>query len=87
MTHWILTDRAASITELKANPMATVESAEGEPIAILNRNHPAFYCVPAHLYETMMEVLENNELAGLVREREGQERIRTSIDELRARLL
>ena len=38
MTHQILTDVAASISELKANPMKVVASGEGLPIAVLNRN-------------------------------------------------
>ena len=31
------------------NPMATVNAGDGYPVAILNRNEPAFYCVPAEL--------------------------------------
>ena len=51
MTHPILADRAASISQLKANPMKVVASGQGMPIAVLNRNAPAFYCVPAAAYE------------------------------------
>lgn len=47
------------ITELKTNPMKTVETASGEAIAILNRNKPAFYCVPADAYEEMVELLDD----------------------------
>ena len=45
MTELILSNITASITELKTNPMKTVETASGEAIAILNRNKPAFYCL------------------------------------------
>jgi antitoxin StbD len=72
----------ASITELKTNPMQMVEAAGGEAIAILNRNKPAFYCVPATLYEEMMEMLEDAELAAIVRARENEPRIKVSLDEL-----
>ena len=48
MTHQILTEVAASISELKANPMKVVASEEGMPIAVLNRNEPVFYCVPQY---------------------------------------
>ena len=58
----ILADVAASITELKANPMKVASSAYGDPVAILNRNEPAFYCVPAEIYEKMMDRLEDLEL-------------------------
>ena len=69
MSSLVLTGITASVSELKKNPMATVESAEGFPIAILNRNKPAFYCVPAHLYERLMDALEDQELVKIVHDR------------------
>ncbi|MEB7891726.1 type II toxin-antitoxin system Phd/YefM family antitoxin [Hafnia alvei] len=68
----ILSTTTASITELKTNPMATVNSGDGYPVAILNRNQPAFYCVPAKLYEQMLEFIDDQELANLVKERSEQ---------------
>lgn len=62
LTHNILTDVSAGITQLKANPMGVIEEGKGAPIAILNRNKPAFYAVPVALYEQMVEELENVEL-------------------------
>lgn len=56
----ILTNTVASITELKINPMATVKAAGGEAIAILNRNEPAFYCVPAKLYADLLDQIGGN---------------------------
>jgi len=50
----ILADVAASITEVKANPMKVATNAYGEPVALLNRNKAAFYCVPAKASEMMM---------------------------------
>ncbi|ETS30936.1 hypothetical protein PTE_02882 [Photorhabdus khanii NC19] len=50
MAYQILTNVAASITDLKRNPMGTYLQGEGEAIAILNRNEPAFYCVPPELF-------------------------------------
>ena len=82
MTYQILTEVAASISELKANPMKVVASGNGMPIAVLNRNEPAFYCVPAAAYEAMMELLDNVELLKLVKERQNEESIRISIDDL-----
>ncbi len=55
----------ASVSELKKNPMATVASGDGAAIAILNRNTPVFYCVPADEYAAIMERLENAELNAL----------------------
>ncbi|WP_394172357.1 type II toxin-antitoxin system Phd/YefM family antitoxin [Thalassotalea litorea] len=82
MTTRILTEIAASITELKSNPMKVVSSAHGEPIAVLNRNEPAFYCVPAKTYEAMLEKLEDLELLALAEERQNEPSISVNIDDL-----
>lgn len=72
----------ASITELKKSPMDTVLAGNGEAVAILNRNTPAFYCIPADLYEAMLEQLEDLELNQIAETRAKQKRIRVNIDEL-----
>lgn len=82
MTHLVLTELTASVSELKKNPMGTVASGEGAPIAILNRNKPAFYCVPAEVYETLMEKLEDLELNALADRRNDQPEIEVALDEL-----
>ena len=82
MASRILADVAASITELKSNPMKVATSAYGEPVAVLNRNEPAFYCVPAAAYEMMMDKLEDLELLALAKEREKEESISVSIDDI-----
>ena len=82
MTYQMLTETAASISELKANPMKVVASAHGMPIAVLNRNEPAFYCVPAAAYEAMMEMIDDVELLKIVRERQHEKTIQVSLDEL-----
>jgi len=65
MPHPVHTDMTASVTELKKNPMGTVAAGGGRPVAILNRNTPAFYCVPAAEYEAMLDRLEDAELNAL----------------------
>jgi antitoxin StbD len=82
MVHTVLADVTTSISELKKNPMAVVEQGEGFPVAVLNRNQPAFYCVPAEAYEALMDKLEDVELAAIVEARKGQKEIAVSIDEL-----
>ncbi len=82
MAHTILSSVSASITELKKNPMDTVAAGEGFPVAILNRNEPVFYCVPAKAYESLMERLEDLELNAIAESRKGQKIIRVSIDDL-----
>lgn len=80
--HEILADTGVSISELKKNPSAVIEAAGGFPVAVLNRNTPAAYLVPAKAWEELMDRLEDIELARIVREREGQEEIEVSIDDL-----
>ncbi|MDY0227307.1 MAG: type II toxin-antitoxin system Phd/YefM family antitoxin [Desulfomicrobium apsheronum] len=82
MPNMILADVAASVSELKKNPMATVAAGEGFPVAILNHNEPVFYCVPAHAYETLMDKLEDMELAALAAARKAQPEIEVAWDDL-----
>ena len=57
-------------------------AGKGEPVAILNRNTPAFYCIPADLYEIIMEQLEDLDLNRIADARANQKRIRVNIDDL-----
>lgn len=82
MTHHIYSEVTASISELKKNPMAAVDSGEGFPIAVLNRNKPAFYCVPAEIYEAILDRLDDQELAAIVKERSTEPSIRVDLNEL-----
>ena len=86
MIKQIFSRYVASISDLKKNPMETVGNANGEPVAILNRNTPAFYCVPARLYEKMLDILEDQDLVKLAIERENDHVVKVSIDELRTRI-
>jgi antitoxin StbD len=80
----VLADFSVSISELKKNPSALLAQASGSPIAVLNHNKPAAYLVPAETYETMMDMLEDLELALLVEERKGDKdkAIPVSLDDL-----
>ncbi|MDD5319042.1 MAG: type II toxin-antitoxin system Phd/YefM family antitoxin [Methylococcales bacterium] len=78
----ILAETAASLTELKNDPMATVAAGDGFPVAILDHNEPAFYCIPAKAYEMLMNKLEDVELAAIVESRKCQAEIEVAWDEL-----
>lgn len=82
MSFQILTQTAASITELKANPMKVVASGNGLPIAVLNHNEPAFYCVPAAAYEALMEALDDLDLVALIEARKNEASVEVSLDDL-----
>lgn len=59
----------ASVSELKKNPMATVSAGNGYPVVILNRNQPAFYCIPADLYEQILEHIGGQTLDELIKQK------------------
>lgn len=80
----VLANCSASISELKKNPSALIDQAEGEPIAILNHNRPTAYLVPAETYEQLMEKLEDYQLGFIVKERQNEKiaAVEVDIDEL-----
>jgi len=78
----VLSSTTIGITDLKRNPMVVVEEAEGEAVAVLNRNKPVFYAIPPEAYEAMLERLEDAELAAIVRSREGQPRMDLDLDDI-----
>ena len=82
MANHIHAATTASVSVLKKNPMGTVAAGEGFPVAILNRNEPAFYCVPVKAYEAMLERIEDMELNAIADAREGQAVHRVSLDDL-----
>lgn len=80
-TNLILADISAGISELKKNPMAVVSQGDGAPVAILNRNEPVFYAVPAKAFELLMDKLEDVELAAIVEDRKDQPEVEVNIDD------
>lgn len=78
----ILTEAAASISELKANPMKVALSAHGEAIAVLNRNEPAFYCIPAETYEFLMDHIEDLELCAIAEQRRNEVSVKVNLNDL-----
>lgn len=82
MANTILAGVTASVTELKRNPMGTLAAGQGAAVAILNRNQPAFYCVPAAEYEAMMERIEDAELNAIADARANQHEVAISLNDL-----
>lgn len=78
----LLADSGVSISDLKRNPTAVIAAAGGFPVAVLNRNTPAAYLVPAKAWEELMDRLEDIELAELVNSRDGEERIKVRLEDL-----
>ena len=67
--HHTLTQQAASITDLKRDPMGIAQASQEGAVAILNRNQPAFYCVTPALFEYFQELAEDAELGRIAQER------------------
>ncbi|WGS44728.1 type II toxin-antitoxin system prevent-host-death family antitoxin [Burkholderia sp. JSH-S8] len=82
MPHTILANVTASVSELKRNPMGTVAAGEGFPVAILNHNEPAFYCVPAKTWEAMLERLEDIEDNALADTRVKEKAVKVDLNDL-----
>ena len=80
----ILANYTASITELKKSPTQVLKDAGDEAVAILNHNVASAYLVPSHLYEKMINVIEDYHLRNQVDERlnDGEKSIRVNIDDL-----
>ena len=78
----LLAPSGISISDLKKNPSAAIAAAEGFPVAILNRNRPAAYLVPAEAWEAILDRLDDIDLAEIVRERAGEVGVKVAIDDL-----
>lgn len=77
-------DYTVSITDLKRNPQALINNAGGEIIALLNRNKPTAYIVPAETYERLMDLAEDIELGRTIEDRKSEkaDAVEISLDEL-----
>lgn len=73
---------AVSVSDLKKSPTAVMDEAQGEAVAVLNHNRIMAYMVPAKVYETMLEQLDDLYLAELIKEREGEQGEQVNIDAL-----
>ena len=84
MLETIHAGKTASISEFKKNPQAIIDAAQGESIALLNRNKTTAYVVSPKIYERLLEIAEDMELGRVFEERkhEMDDAIEVSIDEL-----
>ena len=82
MTKAIYAHATVSITDLRRNPGLVIEEAGDAPVAILNHNRPTAYLVPASVFESLLEALEDAGLGDLVRSRRGGPTQKVTLDEL-----
>ena len=81
----ILANYTASITELKKSPTQLLKDAGDEAVAILNHNVASAYLVPSHMYEKMMEVIDDYYLSKIVEDRlnyKEEDLLEVNIDDL-----
>jgi antitoxin StbD len=80
----IYANYTVSISQLKRNPQALIDNAQGDIIALLNRNRPTAYIVPAETFDWLMELAEDIELGQIIEERKSEkpEAVEVGIDEL-----
>jgi antitoxin StbD len=73
---------AVSVSDLKKNPTAIVDDAQGSAIAILNHNRVMAYMVPARTYEAMMDALDDQALVEIAKARAHETGVPVSLDDL-----
>lgn len=61
----VLADRVVSVSELKKNPSTVMRDAQEGPIAVLNNNRIMGYLISVDVFETMIERLDDMDLAEL----------------------
>jgi antitoxin StbD len=78
----ILARQSVGISELKANPNAVIEAAEGQPVALLNRNKPVAYIISPEQYEQILDELDELRLIEVIKARENERRVKVDIHAL-----
>ncbi len=80
----ILSNKTASISELKKSPANLIKEAKNEAVAILSHNVVNAYLVPNALYEKMIDIIDDYHLSKQVNEalKSDEKPIKVSLDEL-----
>lgn len=82
MMQSILANTVVSVSELKKNPSAVLNSANGYPVAVLNHNRVMGYMVPADVFEAMTQRLDDLDLVELVKSRQHERSVPVNLDDL-----
>jgi antitoxin StbD len=80
------TNLTISMSVFKVNPTKVLREANGKAVAVLNHNKAAFYMLEPRLFEALMDVLDDAQMAPSLKERwadieKGQYKI-VSLDDL-----
>lgn len=82
MKQRICPEVSVSLSDIKKDPIAAVETGNGLPVAVLIQEKPEFYCVPADVFEAMVESIEDHELVQLVESRRSERSISVKLEDL-----
>lgn len=78
----LLADVAIGFNELTENPSTIFKNALYGPVAVINDDRVTAYIVAADLFESMIQRLDDFELAERVRARGGEVAVPVSLDDL-----
>jgi antitoxin StbD len=80
----LLADFGVSISDLKRNPAAVIAEARKHQVAITSRNKPVAYVISPEVWERVVELLEDEADARVVRQRlkNPAARVRVEIEDL-----
>lgn len=73
---------AVSVSDLKKSPSSVMDLGDGEAIAVLNHNRIMAYMVPAEVYESMLEQLDDLYLTEIIKSRAEEKGEAVDIDAL-----
>jgi antitoxin StbD len=80
----IQADLAFSVSELKRNPMAVVNAARSEAVAVLNHNKVVAYVISPAVWEVLQDLYDDVKLAELAEAGDNEPVVEVSIDDLSA---
>lgn len=75
-------DLAVDLETIKDTPSWMLLEGNSGTIAVTIDGEPAFYCVPAAIFESLMDQLEDHELNALADTRQGSPATRMTLNEL-----
>lgn len=82
ITQAIYARTTVSMTDLRRNPSGILEDAGDSPVAVLKHNKPAAYLLSARAYEALLDKLEDFDLTKIVKERQGRETVKVTLEDL-----
>ena len=64
----ILAELCIGISGLKKNPAAVIAAAQGQQVAILNRNKPVAYMISPEVWDYLCELVSDQKLVEMAQE-------------------